>query len=417
MRILPVSQYRKTLRLPGDKSITHRAVLLNAMAEGSARVTNALDSADCRSTVDCVRMLGAEVFAEQGALVVRGRGSFLSPAAALDAGNSGTTMRLLTGVLAGRGVGATVIGDKSLSVRPMERVAEPLRMMGADISLESGHAPVVVRPAPLVGIDYRMPVASAQVKSALLLAGLNAEGRTSVTEAVASRDHTERMLAAMGADIRVEGQTVSVRRSALSPVDIDVPSDISACAYFFALGALLGRTVCRDVGVNPTRTGILNVLERMGAKADILDGREAGREPCADIAFSRGRLKATEIDGAEVPSLIDEIPVIAVLAAYAEGTTVIRGARELRYKESDRIRTTAEMIRAMGGAAEELPDGLAIEGRESLPGGRVESYGDHRIAMSAAVGLLASRKGGEIAGAECVNISFPEFFRTLGGAQ
>ena len=414
MIIQPRTNFIGTYHLPGDKSITHRAVMFNAISGGEAVVTNAQLSADCLATADCMRRLGAEIEIRGSRLRVVGTRAFPGVRPELYAANSGTSMRLLTGLVAGCGGEAVITGDGSLSARPMDRVAAPLAAMGAKIGLTDGHAPVTVERSALRGIDYEMPVASAQVKSAILLAGLGAEGVTSVIEKIRSRDHSERLLAAMGAEIAVDGLRVSVRRSRLEPVSIDVPADISGCAYFLALGALLGRVTCRKVGVNPTRTGILDAMRRMGAKIEIFNEHMSGSEPVADIRVHRSDLVAVDLTEEEMPSLIDEIPVIAVLAAYARGTTTIRGAGELRVKESDRIKTTVAMIRAMGGIAEELPDGMAIEGKEWLPGGAVTSYGDHRIAMSGAVGLTASRQGGNIVGAECVAISFPDFFRRLG---
>ena len=358
-----------------------------------------------------MRALGAQV--EVDGTSIRVRGAERLRAADCDCGNSGTTMRLLMGLAAGQGVQVRLTGDASLSRRPMERVAAPLRLLGADIETADGHAPVRVRPAPLFGRAVDTKVASAQVKSALILAALGAEGETVIREPLLSRDHTERMLAAMGADIRREDGEIYVRHSTLHAADIAVPADISSAAYFMALGALRGETLCLGVGVNPTRTGILRVFDRLGVRYRLENERQVCGEPVADIRTFRSPLRALIVGREDIPSLIDELPVIAVLCALAEGESVIAGAEELRVKESDRIRTTAEMIRAVGGEIEERPDGFVIRGKRSLAGGTVRSCGDHRIAMSGAVALAASTNGGQIEGEECVAISFPQFFSML----
>ena len=412
MNVRPRNEFFGEFRIPGDKSITHRAILFNGIARGEAVITDALLGADCLSSAACMRALGAQV--EVDGTSVRVRGAERLRAADCDCGNSGTTLRLLMGLAAGQGVDVRLTGDASLSRRPMERVAAPLRLLGADIATTEGHAPVRVRPAPLVGRAVDTKVASAQVKSALILAALGAEGETVIREPLLSRDHTERMLAAMGADIRAEGCTVAVRRSALRAVDVAVPADISGAAYFMALGALCGETLCRSVGVNPTRTGILRVFDQMGVRYALEHERTVCGEPVADIRVRKSPLRAVHLGRAIMPSLIDELPVIAVLCAYAEGESVIEGAEELRVKESDRIRTTAAMLAAIGGDVEEKPDGFIIRGKKSLRGGNFDACADHRIAMSGAVALAASERGGDIAGAECVDISFPNFFELLG---
>ena len=344
MKIRPRRLFTGDLKIPGDKSITHRAILFNGIASGEAVVTDALLGADCLSSVACMRALGAQIEVEGGSIRVRGAERLR--AADCDCGNSGTTMRLLMGLVAGTGVEARLTGDASLSSRPMERVAAPLRLLGADIATTAGHAPVAVRPARLHGCAVDTHVASAQVKSALILAALGAEGETTVREPLLSRDHTERMLAAMGADIRADGCTVTVRRSTLHAADVAVPADISSAAYFMALGALCGETLCRGVGVNPTRTGILTVFDRMGVDYALENERTVCGEPVADIRVRKSALRPLTLGGAAMPTLIDELPVIAVLCAYADGESVITGAEELRVKESDRIRTTAEIGRA-----------------------------------------------------------------------
>lgn len=411
MKIRPRFSFSGDFKIPGDKSITHRAVLFNGIAAGEAVVTNALLGADCLSSVACMRALGAQIEVEGDKIHVRGAQGLR--AADCDCGNSGTTMRLLMGLVAGQGVDARLTGDDSLSRRPMERVAAPLRLLGADIETTEGHAPVAVRPARLCGCTVDTQVASAQVKSALILAALGADGETVVREPLLSRDHTERMLAAMGADLHADGCTVTVRRSSLRAVDVAVPADISSAAYFMALGALCGETLCRGVGINPTRTGILTVFDQMGVDYALENMRTVCGEPVADIRVRKSALRAVRLGRAVMPSLIDELPVIAVLCAYADGESVISGAEELRVKESDRIRTTAAMLTALGGDVEERPDGFIIRGKKKLGGGTVDSCADHRIAMSGAVALAASEQGGEILGAECVDISFPNFFTLL----
>ena len=411
MKIRPRFSFSGDFKIPGDKSITHRAVLFNGIAAGEAVVTNALLGADCLSSVACMRALGAQIEVEGDKMHVRGAQGLR--AADCDCGNSGTTMRLLMGLVAGQGVDARLTGDDSLSRRPMERVAAPLRLLGADIETTEGYAPVAVRPARLCGCTVDTQVASAQVKSALILAALGADGETVVREPLLSRDHTERMLAAMGADLHADGCTVTVRRSSLRAVDVAVPADISSAAYFMALGALCGETLCRGVGINPTRTGILTVFDQMGVDYALENMRTVCGEPVADIRVRKSALRAVRFGRAVMPSLIDELPVIAVLCAYADGESVISGAEELRVKESDRIRTTAAMLTALGGDVEERPDGFIIRGKKKLRGGTVDSCADHRIAMSGAVALAASEQGGEILGAECVDISFPNFFTLL----
>ncbi len=412
MKILPRTEYAGEFAVPGDKSITHRAIMFNSIAEGEARITNALLGEDCLSTAACMRALGAKV--EIGEDVVSVQGTDKLCDAECYCGNSGTTMRLLTGLVSGQRVNVTLTGDPSLSKRPMERVAKPLRLLGADIDTTDGCAPVYVREAKLCGREVDTASASAQVKSALILAALGADGETFVHESIKTRDHTERMLAAMGADIRVLGNTVQVKKSRLKSRDVEVPGDISSAAYFMALGALLGETLCKNVGVNPTRTGILTAFDRMGVDYRLENERTACGEPVADIRVKKSRLKAITLTKEIMPALIDELPVIAVLCAYADGESVISGAEELRIKESDRIKTTAEMIADFGGSIMPREDGFVIRGKKKLAGGTADSFLDHRIAMSAAVALMASEKGGEIKNAECVNISFPGFFDMLG---
>ncbi len=412
-RILSREYFEGEFDLPGDKSVTHRAIMFNGGAEGEAVITNALMGEDCLSTCSCMRSLGAEIDIDGTSLQIKGTPRFRR-GKDLNCGNSGTTIRLLTGFAAGKEIDATLYGDASLSSRPMKRVAEPLSLLGAEIHTTDGHAPVTVSPKRLHGADVSLQIASAQVKSAVLLAGISADGETRVTEPIKSRDHTERLLAAMGADITVDGNAVTVKRSSLRAVDVCVPSDISSAAYFMALGALKGKTVCKNVGINPTRTGILTAFDKLGVRYSLANRRVSGGEETADILVEKSNMRAIELTAKDVPSMIDELPLVALLCAFAEGETRITGAKELRVKESDRIKTTAEMINAFGGDCEELSDGFLIRGRKKLTGGRCDSYLDHRIAMTAAVGLIASENGGYISRPECCAISFPDFFQKLG---
>ena len=412
-RIQSREYFEGEFELPGDKSVTHRAIMFNSGADGEAVITNALMGEDCLSTCSCMRSLGAQIDVDGTTLRVKGTPHFRK-GRELNCGNSGTTIRLLTGFVAGKEIEAMLYGDESLSSRPMKRVAEPLSLLGADVKTTDGHAPVYVTPRRLQGADVTIPVASAQVKSALLLAGISAEGKTTVTEPAKSRDHTERMLSAMGASVQVNGNSVTVQKSLLHSVDVCVPSDISSAAYFMALGALKGKTLCKNVGINPTRTGILNAFDKLGVKYSLQNRRISGGEETADILVEKSYMRAIELSAADIPAMIDELPLVALLCAFAEGETRIMGAKELRVKESDRIRTTAEMINSFGGDCQELPDGFIIRGKKKLVGGDCDSYLDHRIAMTAAIGLLASEKGGNISRPECCAISFPDFFQKLG---
>ena len=412
-RIHSREYFEGEFELPGDKSITHRAIMLNGGSEGEAVITNALMGEDCVSTCRCMRALGAEIDIDGTTLRVKGTPRFRR-GRELNCGNSGTTIRLLTGFVAGKEIDAMLYGDDSLSSRPMKRVAEPLTLLGADVKTTDGHAPVYVSPKKLCGADVTIPVASAQVKSALLLAGISAEGVTSVTEPNKSRDHTERMLAAMGADVQVNGNRVTVKKSTLKSLDVRVPADISSAAYFMALGALKGKTLCKNVGVNPTRTGSLKAFDLLGVKYRLLNERVSGGELTADILVEKTPMKGIELTGEDVPSMIDELPLVALLCAFADGESRISGAKELRVKESDRIKTTAELIRNIGGDCTETEDGFIIRGKNKLRGGDIDSYLDHRIAMTGAVGLIASEFGGNIYRPECCAISFPDFFEKLG---
>jgi len=415
---------------PPDKSISHRAVFFSSLAQGKSIVRNFLRAEDTLSTVNAFRSLGIqieerissssdyELRAESYELVIHGKGlhGLSEPLNIIDCGNSGTTIRLITGVLSGNPFLSVLTGDSSLRTRPMARVITPLTMMGAGISARDNnrYPPLAIKGSGLSAIKYEMPVASAQVKSSILLAGLYAEGETVIVEPARSRDHTERMLPAFGAGLQVSGLNVSVKGGAdLLPADMEVPGDFSSAAFFIIASLLIpdSEIIAKGVGINPTRTGLLDVLSKMGAKIEISNMREVSGEPVADISCKgKALLKGIQISGESIPSLIDEFPVLCVAAAFAEGTTTIRGAEELRVKESDRIRSIATELRKMGAEIEEYPDGLSITGNEKLKGADVESHGDHRIAMSLAVAALASEGKTTINGISSVNISFPSFF-------
>ena len=413
--------------MPGDKSIAHRAVLFNAAARGVARVRNLPDGADVSSTLGAVEALGCHV--EQSGpheATISGRSfRFAAPAGAIDCGNSGTTMRLLMGLLAGQGFSSELDGDASLRRRPMERVAAPLRAMGADLSTRDGKAPIVVRGASLHGAECALEVASAQVKTALLLAALQADGKTVIVEPVATRDHSERMLSAMGAPIEVLGSRITVRGPAiLRSIDVDVCGDASSSAFFAIAGSIVAgsRVVVEQVSLNPTRLGFVSVLRRMGARIDLHAKGESGGEPFGDLIVEARSLVGTAIEKQEIPACIDELPVLAIAAAVATGRTTIEGAEELRVKESDRIASVASMLRAFGVDVAEHGDGMVIEGVGStrsgrLSGGaRIDSFGDHRIAMAAAVGALVADGDTTIEDAGAAVVSFPRFFDELAGA-
>lgn len=404
--------------LPADKSVSHRAAILAALAEGESEIVGYSDAADPQRTLACLRALGVAMREEGGSLFVAGVGphGFRPPAAPLDGGNSGTTMRLLAGVLAGQSFPSVLVGDASLARRPMARVAEPLRRMGAQVTLDDGHAPVRIEGGRLRGIIYRLPVASAQVKSCVLLAGLLADSATTVIEPVPTRDHTERML---GLTTLTHGTTRHVTvegGTRVHPGRRVVPRDFSAAAFFLVAAAIVpnAAVTMHGVGLNPTRTALLDVLRAMGARIYVANPREEAGEPVGDLRVAGGRpLFGVEVGGALVPRLVDEVPVLAVAAACAEGRTTIRDAAELRHKETDRLAATAAFLRAMGADVEETADGLVIEGGQPLHGAAVESEGDHRIAMAAAVAAVAASSPTTIRGADCVAVSFPGFWEEL----
>lgn len=415
LRVLSGSALNGRVSVPGDKSISHRALILGAIAEGASRVENFLPAADCQATVCCLRVLGVQIdFADPTTPVVEGRGllGLSPPEGPLDCGGSGTTMRLLAGVLAGQPFRSVLTGNESLLRRPMDRVARPLRRMGAWVEDTGGRPPLIILGGPLRPIDYTLPFASAQVKSAVLLAGLYASGPTTVREPAPSRDHTERMLRAMGADLTVDGLTVTVRPGRpLRARDTVVPGDISSAAFLLAAAVLTpGSDVALEgVGVNPTRTGILDVLRAMGARLALENPREMSGEPVADLVVRSGPLRATEVSGPLIPRLIDELPLLALVATQAEGVTVVRDAAELRVKESDRIATTVAELHKLGADIEPRPDGFVVRGPTPLKGVEVESHGDHRLAMTLAVAGLIAEGETVVRDTACIADSFPGF--------
>jgi 3-phosphoshikimate 1-carboxyvinyltransferase len=415
--VRPAKRLRGTIAVPGDKSISHRAAIFNSLARGEAVVENFLDADDCRSTLGVLRALGAECAQEGTTLRIRSGGTLREPDDVLDCGNSGTTMRLMAGVLAGQATFSVLSGDSSLRERPMGRVIEPLRQMGAHAEGRAGGtlAPIAIRGGGLHGIRYRTPMASAQVKSAVLLAGLFADGETVVEEPALSRDHTERMLAAMGAPVTRDGLAVRITRGPLEPLSMRVPNDISAAAFWMVAATVHPDAEVRlpGVGVNPTRSGVIDALRAMGGDISVEEERTVGGEPVADIVVRSSRLEATEIAGDLVPRLLDEIPVLAVAAAFAHGRTVIRDAAELVVKESDRVATTASQLAALGARVEARPDGMVIEGGSGVAGGDVRSFGDHRLAMALAVAGLVSRGEVRINYADAVSVSYPSFWDDL----
>jgi 3-phosphoshikimate 1-carboxyvinyltransferase len=425
-RISPPRRLSGTLVVPGDKSISHRAAILNAIAVGAATVENFLPANDCLATLDCLRALGVSwsldrTGGESAKLSMNGQGidGLCESGNVLDARNSGTTMRLLTGLLAGRPFLSILTGDESLRSRPMDRIVVPLLAMGAQIWGRGGDAlaPLAIKGGPLRGIHYQSPVASAQVKSALLLAGLQAEGEVTLEEPTRSRDHTERMLRAMGVTLEEDGSAIrlpSISRG-LRPLSLRVPGDMSAAAFWLVAGALHPDAEIRlpGVGMNPTRTGLLDVLREMGADIKVTNKGTQGGEPVADLSVRSSRLEGTTVEGPLVVRLIDEVPVLAVAAALARGRTVIRDVAELRVKESDRIAATAEELRRLGARIEEHPEALIIEGVQALEGAPCDSHGDHRLAMALAVAGMVARGDTLLAGAEAVGVSYPNFWQHL----
>jgi 3-phosphoshikimate 1-carboxyvinyltransferase len=433
-RFDPAGPLRGALRPPPDKSVSHRAALIAAMGEGETRIEGYLDAADTRSTLAAVQELGARVLyigpgvVDRGLRIdgvglrnagtaagVKGEGQPLD----IDVGNAGTLLRLLPGWLAGQEIGTWRIdGDESIRRRPVDRVADPLALMGARISCRDGRlTPVTIEAAPLHGIEYELPVASAQVKSCLLFAGLLAEGETRIVEPLPSRDHSERMLAAAGAEIERDDDAVSVRPAAiLEPGEIAVPADFSSAAFFIVAALLVpgSEVSLTGVGLNPTRTGLLSILERMGAEIEVEPDGERGGEPSGRLHIRPSQLRGAEVSAGDIPLAIDELPLVALAACFAEGETTIREASELRRKESDRIATVSAALTALGASMETSEDGMRIEGAGGLRGGAIDSHGDHRIAMLGAVAGLASREGVEVVGMDAAAVSYPGFEADLG---
>jgi 3-phosphoshikimate 1-carboxyvinyltransferase len=419
--VCPVRHFGGTVRVPGDKSISHRALILGALATGRTTIRGLAPGGDCRSTRACLSALGVRIGESRGPdgtvwhVEGRGLGGLVQPPAPLDAGNSGTTARFLMGVLAGQRFTASLVGDASLSRRPMTRVAEPLGLMGARIGTTGGCLPATVAGGPLRGIAYEMPICSAQVKSAVLLAGLHAEGVTTLIEPQQTRDHTERALAAFGASISVEPLRVVVAGGRpLAAADVKVPGDPSSAAFWAAAAAGIpgGSVVLDGVCLNPSRTSFLGVLERMGARVDVRMDDSFGAEPHGSVSVRHESLHAVEIRPVEVPGLIDELPALAALATHGGGLSVT-GAGELRVKESDRIAALVAGLRALGADVEEFIDGFRVSGARRLSGGVADAAGDHRLAMAFAIAALGARGDSLIRGAESVTISYPGFFETL----
>jgi 3-phosphoshikimate 1-carboxyvinyltransferase len=420
MRVEPVPALVGHVAVPGDKSISHRAVLVGAICEGETRVSGFGRSADTEASIAAVRALGVTVDEHDvDTLTVHGVGlrGLSEPVSPIDCGNAGTLMRLLPGILAGQRGRFELVGDESLSSRPMERVAEPLRRMGATVETTDGHAPLVVEGGELHAIDYELPVPSAQVKSAILLAGVLADGETTVVEPLPTRDHTERMLELAGGPVQRRPQSVTVSRAErLELGSIEIPGDFSSAAPFLVAAAIVpGSSVTvHGVGLNPRRTGLLDVLERMGARVAIYNRRAIGGEPAGDVEVRASELVGTTVTPSEVPTLVDELPLFALAACHAHGDSVVRGAAELRVKESDRIDGVVEELRRLGAHIRATNDGYRVRGVPArLRGGSVDARGDHRLAMLGAVAGLSSREGVELTGAEAVDVSFPGFFELL----
>ncbi len=414
--INPAGKLTGEVTVPGDKSISHRAVMLGSIAKGDTVVENFLKADDCMRTVDALKKMGIGISIEGEKLLIKGGGLYglKEPTNVFDVGNSGTTIRLLLGILAGQRFHSTLTGDESIRRRPMGRVIEPLKKMGAVIHGRDHDnlAPLTVIGRDLKAISYNMPVSSAQVKSAILLAGLYAAGTTTVIEKEPTRDHTERMLEHFGARIRTDGKSISIEgRNELAGGEIFVPGDISSAAFPMVAALIVkgSDVLIKDVGVNPGRTGLLDVLHRMNADIEVMNERMLSNEPVADIRVKYSQLKAVELGGGIIPRLVDEIPAIAVVATQATGKTVIKGANELRVKESDRIKTTVRELKRLGANIEELADGMVIYGPNKLRGAVCQSYNDHRIAMISAVAALAAAGTTTVEKIECVETSFPSF--------
>ncbi len=411
-----------TLTVPGDKSISHRAVMFGSLANGTTTIRGFLKGADCLSTIDCFRKMGIEIEETEDEIIVHGKGlhGLKAPAETLDVGNSGTTTRLISGILAGQSFSTRLSGDSSLNSRPMKRIMTPLAMMEADITSENGNgcAPLLINGKPLRAIHYDSPVASAQVKSCVLLAGLYANGKTSVTEPALSRDHTERMLRSFGADIKSEGLTCTITPpKSLNGQDIIVPGDISSAAFFIVAGLITPNSciTIKNVGINETRAGIIKICQDMNADITLENKREQSGEPVADIVVktSLDRLRGATIEGAIIPALIDELPVIALLACFAKGQTIIKDAHELRVKESDRIELVSNGLKSMGADVTPTDDGFIINGGNPLHGAVIDCKMDHRIAMTFSIAGINAEGETHIPESECVDVSYPTFYEQL----
>ena len=416
-----VNKLTGNIFVPGDKSISHRSLILGSISQGETRVYNLLNSLDCLRTLECMQSLGVKIeLDEDNSVNIKGKGLYglQESKIILDVGNSGTTIRLLTGLLSGQNFYSVLNGDDSIRKRPMKRVVEPLRLMGADIwgRKDGQFAPLSIRGNKLHPLHYTLPVASAQVKTALLLAGLYTTGETIIKEPLPTRDHTERMLEIMQADLKISPPKIKVTGGKeLRGTDIFIPGDISSAAYFIAAAGMLkdSQIIIKQVGVNPTRTGIIKILKKMGTKIDILNYQIKSNEPQADLMIEYSKLKGVEIKKENVPFLIDELPLIAVSATQAQGKTVVSGAKELRVKETDRIKAIVSELKKMGADIEEREDGFTVNGPTRLQGAVCESYNDHRIAMSLAVAALLAEGKTIIKNSECIDISFPGFEKTL----
>lgn len=420
MKFSPVPHLRGEITIPGDKSISHRSVMFGSIAKGTTEITGFLQGADCLSTIACFQKMGIAIENQGSRVLVQGKGlhGLQAPKDVLDCGNSGTTTRLISGILAGQDFDVTLTGDASIQKRPMKRIIDPLSRMGASIKSIPGNgcAPLAICGRRLQGIHYNSPVASAQVKSAILLAGLYAEGETKVTEPYVSRNHSELMLRYFGADIRTEGNTAAVYPGKeLYGCPVNVPGDISSAAFFLAAGLFVPHSeiLIRNVGINPTRDGVIKICRAMGGDITLYNEHSGSGEPTADILVRHSSLHGTEIGGAIIPTLIDELPVLAAMACFAEGETVIRDAAELKVKESNRIAVMVHNLTAMGADVTETEDGMIIRGGKPLHGAVIDSHLDHRIAMTFAVAGLGAEGETEIRGAECVNISYPDFYEDL----
>lgn len=411
---------RGELEIPGDKSISHRTIMFGSLANGITEVTHFLQGADCLSTISCFQKLGIEIENTNDKILIHGKGlhGLSAPTEILDCGNSGTTTRLISGILSGQSFTSTLTGDASIQKRPMKRIMEPLSQMGADITslYNNNCAPLTIKGSNLKGIHYHSPIASAQVKSAILLAGLYAEGETKVTEPYVSRNHSEIMLSYFGADIKTENTTaILLPAPILEGQKVAVPGDLSSAAYFIAAGLLVpgSEILLKNVGINPTRDGILRVAKEMGGEIELLNVNTDNGEPTADLLVKFSALHGITIGGEIIPTLIDEIPIIAIMAAFAKGTTIIKDAAELKVKESNRIQVMVDNLKAMGADIESTDDGMIIHGGKDLHGAIIDSHKDHRIAMSFAIASLLADGNMTILDKDCVDISFPSFYQDL----